>query len=298
MNKIHLLSAFLLVGCLSHEGDPSIEDLTLDEDQRELKSTSQAGGSAEPERDPADELVAEFHQPFHAAIDTGLGRASEDIVRAANTAKVKHAVECLHMSGYWPSVSDIEAFVTTDPLDATTGLELAIETVTAGQTDIERLGIPERYLAACLGDAESRINPEFALSQLLEAATLEISERLQDDPTMLAALDEQNACLANVRLQDDVEQFNEEEWTASEITFGFLAGDISQKDALDELEDLQAHRDAREPYTRTIKRCVGRRLAVERSLVTEQQRAYLEAHPGWSDEIAASYREILTTLGL
>lgn len=298
MNKIHLLSAFILVGCLAHEDDSSVEDLALDEDQRVLASAPQSGEPVASEHDPASELVAEFHPPFRAAIDVSLGRTSSNIVQAANTAKVALAVECLHMSGYSPSIPDIEAIIAADPLSTTTVLDVSIETVTTGQTDVERLGIPERHLAACLGDAESRINPELVLSQLLEDVTLEISERLRADPAMLAAIDEQNACLASTGLRADVEQFSDEESMASEITFSFLTGGISQDDALEELEALQAGRVAREPRTRAVERCIGRRLVVERALVAEQQRAYLEAHPGWADEIAGSYGEVLIELGL
>lgn len=83
---------------------------------------------------------------------------------------------------------------------------------------------------------------------------------------------------------------------ASEITFDFLTGDIRQADALDELEALAAQRAARQELTHAVERCVGQRLSVERTLVAEQQRAYLEAHPGWADEVAASYRGIIDTL--
>jgi hypothetical protein len=297
MNKIHLLSAFLLVGCLSQEDDMSIEGYALDEDQLSLTSKAQEGDpAATPQRDPASEVVAEFHPPFRAAIDARLGRTSADVLRVANAARVSHSVECLQVSGYSASVADIEALVVTDPLATTTGLDAAIETVTAGQTDVERLGIPEQHLVACLTDAESRINPELALSELLEGATIEISERLEADPTMQAAFDQQSACIASTGFRgDDVQRFNDEESMASEITFGFLTGDVSQDDALEELEELQAQRTARQGLTRAVERCVGQRLAVERVLVAEEQRAYLEAHPGWADEVTASYRQVLTT---
>lgn len=299
MNKLNWLPILLFTGCLSQEAEPSFEDLTLDDDRHALASKIHDDDLSAPDRDPASELVAEFHQPFRAAIDATVGWTSADIVRATNAARVSHAMECLHMAGYSPAVVDIEAFLVTDPLATTTGLDAAIETITAGQTDAERLGIPEQYLVSCLNDADSRINPDLALSQLFEDATIEISNRVEADPKLRAAFDQQSACITSTGFsKDDVDRFNEEEMMASEITFDFLTGDIGEDDALEELEELKAQRAAREELTHAVERCVGQRLIVERALVAEQQRAYLEAHPDWADEVAASYRGVLATLAL
>lgn len=297
MNKTYLLSAVLLTGCLS-EDHTSIEGHTLDEARRSLASKSHDEDPGAPEGDPAGEFVAAFHEPLRAAVDASLGRTSADVVRGANAARVTLAVECLHMSGYSPAVSDIEAIIVVDHLATTTVLDVSIETVTTGQTDVDRLGIPEEHLASCIGDAESRLNPEFALAQLIEPASLEISKVLSRDPRLLAALEEESSCLADVGLRDDIEQFSEEEFTASEITAAFLTGDIDQEDALAELEELETQRATRAPKTHAVGRCVGQRLAIERTLVAEQQRAYLEAHPKWADDVAATYREALTALTL
>lgn len=297
MNKLHLLPILILAGCLSGGDDSEIEALTLDDDPRVLTAKAHHGDPSAPERDPASELTAEFYPPFRAAIDAGVGRTSADIVRAANAARVDHTMECLRRARYSPAVADIEPFFADGPLTMTTGLDAAIKTVTAGQTDADRLGIPERHLAACLSEADDRINPELALSELLDGATMEISRRVEADPELQAAFDQQSACIARTGFDGDiVDRFNDEELMASEITFGFLTGDIGQADALEELEELRAQRDARQAITHAVDRCVGQRLIVERALVAEQQRAYLEAHPGWADEVAASYRRILMTL--
>lgn len=291
MNKLHLLPILIIAGCLSRGDDSEIEDLTLDDDPRAL------GAKVHDDDDPASVITAEFHQPFRAAIDASVGRTAADIVRAASVAKVDHTIECLHMAGYSPAIADIEPFFADGPLTMTTGLDAAIETVTAGRTDADRLGIPDPHLSACLIEADERINPELALAELLGDATMEISRRVEADPELQAAFARQSACIARTGFDEGfVERYDDEELMASEITLGFLTGDISQADALEELEGLRAQREAHQAITHAVDRCVGQRLIVERALVAEQQRAYLEAHPGWAEEIAASYREILETL--
>ncbi|MCH9685280.1 MAG: hypothetical protein K0V04_27840 [Deltaproteobacteria bacterium] len=297
MKILYPTVVLLFAGCVPGSNElPTMGDEHASEDVDASAAAGAYKDAASPSS-PALDRLEQFREPFLAAIESRVGYSTSDVAQAVDAARVKHSLSCLQLAGYTASSQDIEQLVVVDPNPAMTMLDSALDTVTAGQTDVEKIGIPEEHLAACLADAMDNINPRLMLSNLLEEATVEISDQLRTDPKMQAAFEAERSCVVQSGFDGQVlERFSDQEFMASEVVFSFLVDDLGRDDALEELAQLSAQRVTLHSSLQAIEDCADQRLSIERELVVAQQVAYLDAHPGFIDGVADAYLEALVAI--
>ncbi|WP_052550875.1 hypothetical protein [Enhygromyxa salina] len=267
--------AAILGGCL--DADESLDDAT---------------------RSAASPVVVldDFDEPFQEELERRLGVTNAEVQDATDEARVQWVLGCVESRGQAAWIEQVRAIVATSPEEATTLLDLAASQLESAN---ERAGkdVANERLWRCVEGAEGEINPRWELALLLEDATLAISDRLEVDPEMIAAIEEERRCVRASTLGNyGVALLHREDLLVSEIMKRVSSGDMTRVDGLEELRDLAVLRAEREPLMAEVQDCTNRRIRIEQILVVEQQRAYLAANPGWIDGIAERYRAIIAPL--
>jgi hypothetical protein len=203
-------------------------------------------------------------------------------------------LDCLRSAGFdLPEAAALP--VVSLPSPSVTPVEALLRQIRAGEAMKNRTYPSEQIDAGCL-EAVDSINPFNDLAAILEDATTAVSDTVRADKRYLQAQQQERQCVASEESLDGAnsglrQQILDEVGRIEQL---YGAGTASGADLIAQLEKISV--DARTVDWTVEPGCEEALVAIERELVDEAQRDFLEANPGFIDGLVEKYRPIVNDL--